>query len=131
DTATLLVKNPDFAATKVEIADDVLHCKGDMDQLRQVFLNLMMNAAQAMNGQGQIDVLAARDNGKCRIEIADRGPGVSPEVRDRLFQPFVTSKHRGSGLGLAIAKRVIEAHGGTIALAPRPEGGTIARIEMP
>ncbi len=130
DTASLLTKNPDFTAIKVEIDDDELHCQADLDQLRQVFLNLMMNAAQAMNGQGTINVLARCVNGKCQIEIADRGPGISPEVRDRLFQPFVTSKHRGSGLGLAIAKRIIETHGGTISLEPRPEGGTVARISV-
>jgi PAS domain S-box-containing protein len=131
DTGTLLVKNPDFIQIRVEVVGDALKCEGDVDQLRQVFLNLMMNAAQSMGGKGQIDVVATHAHDRCTIEIRDHGPGISPEVRDRLFQPFVTTKHRGSGLGLAIAKRVIESHGGKIALENRPQGGSVVRINLP
>jgi signal transduction histidine kinase len=130
DTAALLTMNPDFAQVQVDLPKTPLECHADVDQLRQVLLNLMMNAAQAMAGKGRLEISASRGNGTCRLEIADRGPGISPEVRDRLFQPFVTTKHRGSGLGLAIAKRVIEAHGGTIALEARDGGGTVARLEI-
>ena len=65
------------------------------------------------------------------IEVADSGPGVKPEERDKIFEPFFTGKTRGTGLGLAIAKRVVELHGGTIAVDAAPGGGALFRIEIP
>jgi two-component system sensor kinase FixL len=65
------------------------------------------------------------------VEVADRGPGLAPEVRERLFEPFVTTKRTGTGLGLAIARRVVEAHGGEIEAEARPGGGTVFRVLLP
>ena len=87
---------------------------GDREMLQVVFQNILMNAAQAMEGQGRIDVTIATADGRCRVAIADRGPGMPNEVRDKAFDAFFTTKHRGTGLGLPIAKRVVEAHGGAI-----------------
>jgi two-component system sensor histidine kinase HydH len=64
-------------------------------------------------------------------EVCDVGSGVPSGVRDRVFEPFFTTKHRGTGLGLPTAKRIVEAHGGEIALLDRPGGGTIARVTLP
>jgi signal transduction histidine kinase len=65
------------------------------------------------------------------LHLADEGPGIAIEARERLFEPFFTTKHRGTGLGLATARRVIEAHGGTIDLASPVTGGTVATIVLP
>ena len=82
--------------------------------LQVVFQNILMNAAQAMEGQGRIDVTITQHDGRCRVAIADHGPGMPEEVREKAFDAFFTTKHRGTGLGLPIARRVVEAHGGTI-----------------
>jgi len=65
------------------------------------------------------------------LEVSDTGPGVKPEDRDKIFEPFFTGKTRGTGLGLAIAKRVVELHGGTIRVDDAPGGGALFRIEIP
>ena len=65
------------------------------------------------------------------IQIKDEGPGIPPDVRERLFEPFFTTRHRGTGLGLVTAKRLMEAHGGTLRLECPPGGGTIAIVSLP
>ena len=87
---------------------------GDREMLQVVFQNILMNAAQAMEGQGRIDVTISQHDGRCRVAVVDRGPGMPDEVREKAFDAFFTTKHRGTGLGLPIARRVVEAHGGTI-----------------
>jgi PAS domain S-box-containing protein len=106
--------------------------EADIDQLRLVFTNLLLNAAQAMNGEGPIELTSGL-SGPDRIvlAVADAGPGVPVELRARVFEPFYTTKHRGTGLGLPTAKRIVEAHGGELLLAGAPGGGTIAQILLP
>jgi signal transduction histidine kinase len=65
------------------------------------------------------------------VEVRDRGPGLSAGARERLFRPFFTTKEKGTGLGLALAKKVTDAHGGTLAVEDRPGGGTVARVALP
>ena len=84
-----------------------------------------------MQGRGLIQVVVTSDGGMCHISIADRGPGIPPDVRDRLFTPFFTTKARGTGLGLSTAKRLVEAHGGTLTIESPTTGGTIAAIQLP
>jgi signal transduction histidine kinase len=84
-----------------------------------------------MRQQGAITVSLAAQDGACRIAIADTGPGIPPEVRARLFTPFVTTKSRGTGLGLSTVKRLVEAHGGDVRVDCPPEGGTIVVISLP
>jgi signal transduction histidine kinase len=79
----------------------------------------------------QLLVSARREGARAVVEVADRGPGLAVEVRARLFEPFVTTKRTGTGLGLAIAHRVVTAHGGALAAADRPGGGTTFRLELP
>jgi signal transduction histidine kinase len=69
--------------------------------------------------------------GRLAIEVADRGPGVPPADRERVFEPFFTKKTRGTGLGLAVARRIVELHGGTIAVRDRSGGGAVFRVEVP
>ena len=71
------------------------------------------------------------NDGNCRIAIADNGPGIPAEIRERIFEPFFTTKNRGTGLGLPTAKRVVERHQGDITIDCPPEGGTIVTVTLP
>jgi len=133
DVAASMRQDPAAAGLTVEVdADAPVGVIGDLDLLRMVINNLMMNAAQAMPGHGRITLTAARPtDSTVMIAVADTGPGIGEEVRARVFDPFFTTKIRGTGLGLPTARRFIEAHGGTIDLLDRPGGGTIARVALP
>ena len=92
----------------------------------------MVNSAQAMrDGSGRIQVSGLVSAGRCRIDFADDGPGIPPDIREKIFTPFFTTKSRGSGLGLPTAKRLIEAHRGNIRIACPTAGGTIVTVELP
>jgi PAS domain S-box-containing protein len=123
----------DPASAGIEVTLDVspMTVRGDAELLKAVFLNLLLNAAQAMNGRGRIDVRGHRRGQHYHLEIADTGPGVPDDIRDRIFEPFFTTKSRGGGLGLPIARRTTELHGGTLALACPAGGGTLVTIDLP
>ncbi|MBS1153971.1 MAG: sensor histidine kinase [Myxococcaceae bacterium] len=87
--------------------------QGDAGRLRQVFLNLFQNAAQA-SPNGKVTVTAEPEAAGVRVRIADDGPGISAEVAARLFEPFVTAREGGTGLGLAVSRRFVERHGGSL-----------------
>jgi len=99
----------------------------DKVQIQQVVLNLIRNAIEAME-EADRKVLEIRidpaDDGHARVTVADTGSGISPEIADQLFQPFVTTKRTGMGVGLSISRTIIEAHGGHIRAEPNPGGGT-------
>jgi len=104
----------------------------DEPLLRRVLQNLVSNAIQAMAEGGELEVEVALKGTRVLILVRDRGPGLSPEVRARLFEPYFTTRSTGTGLGLAITKRAVEEMGGTIALEPRGDGvGTVATIDLP
>jgi two-component system sensor histidine kinase HydH len=97
----------------------------DADQLRQVLVNLFINASQAMGGMGRIDVEAQRmADGGFTLRVKDDGPGIAPEVGYRIFEALFTTKAKGSGLGLALCRRILEAHGGTIEIEPGARGAS-------
>ncbi len=99
----------------------------DRIQIQQVLINLMRNAMEAMRDSSvrELVVRTAPDGeGEVVVEVADSGPGISEEVANRLFRPFVTSKPGGMGMGLSISKRIVEAHGGElVGLAKRKRRG--------
>jgi two-component system sensor kinase FixL len=105
----------------------------DSVQIQQVVLNLVRNAIEAMQDVDRREVsIATRAVGSmAEASIADTGPGIAPELADRLFQPFVTSKPTGMGLGLSICRDIVDAHHGRLTCAPRPEGGTVFRLALP
>ncbi len=113
-----------------------LRCWADSSQLTQVLLNLVLNAIQASEGGGKIRVMArgGRPGGAgvelAHIDVIDNGAGVPAEVRESLFEPFVTTKARGTGLGLAISQQIIEEHEGSIECEFRRRG-TCFSIELP
>jgi two-component system sensor kinase FixL len=92
-----------------------------------VLHNLVCNAIDAITacgaGQGTIDLTATRDGDVLHICVSDSGPGIAPEMRERVFQPFATGKPEGMGLGLAISRSLVEAHGGKLWVEPTPEKG--------
>ena len=88
--------------------------EGDADQLGHVFTNLLGNALDAAGPGGSVELLLSETPTAIRIHVSDSGPGPSPEVAGKLFEPFVTGKEQGVGLGLAVAKQVVESHGGTL-----------------
>ncbi|MGE0446390.1 MAG: nitrogen regulation protein NR(II) [Vicinamibacterales bacterium] len=124
-------RDPAAREVDVELQAEPLTLQGDIELLKAVFLNLLINAAQAMSGRGRIDVQAAAGDGTCRIQIVDNGPGIDAAIRDKIFEPFFTTKSRGGGLGLPIARRTVELHGGTLAIHSAPGEGTRVAIELP
>jgi PAS domain S-box-containing protein len=131
NTADLLRRDPALATTMLNITGRADPLLGDAEQLRIVFQNLLMNAAQAMGGTGAIDVTLRFDPQGWRIAIRDYGPGMPPDVAAKAFDAFFTTKHRGTGLGLPIARRIVEAHGGVIDIGPAEGGGTTVSIQIP
>jgi len=124
----------------VEFKRDVearLACVADPDQLHRVLVNLIRNAAQAMDGHTRKDktlvIRAARDQGRCEIDVIDHGPGVRENLRERLFEPFVSAAPEagGTGLGLAIARELTRAMGGELALTRTGAEGATFRITLP
>jgi two-component system sensor histidine kinase HydH len=103
----------------------------DAEQVRQVILNLIRNAAQAMGGQGRVMVETAPGEGEAILRVRDTGPGFAAEALRRAFDPFFTTRSRGSGLGLAIARRIVENHAGRIQIRNRAEGGAEVTITLP
>jgi PAS domain S-box-containing protein len=130
-TADLLVGDPSLKDVKVTIEGVAPRILADPDLLKIVFVNLLINAAHAMEGRGTIRVSLDSVANSCHIAVADEGPGIPADVRDRIFKPFFTTKTRGSGLGLPTAKRLVEAHRGDISIACPSTGGTVVTIHLP
>jgi C4-dicarboxylate-specific signal transduction histidine kinase len=123
---------------EVEVAVDAapgVRVRADDRRLSQVFLNLLLNAADAMGGKGRVRI-AVRPGprpGTVELELADTGPGIAPEHLPMLFEPFFTTKApgQGAGLGLAVCHGIVASFGGTIAAENAPGGGAAFRIELP
>lgn len=109
--------------------------KIDRDQMKQVFLNIMMNALEAVNMKGTVSV-ATREihkngNSYVQVEIADTGKGIPKELLDQIFDPFFTTKDQGAGLGLAITHQIVQEHGGTIEVESVPRKGATFTVNIP
>ena len=110
------------------LGDIVLHA--DFELLKQSLANVLINAAQAVPQGGLIRIETEDEKGMLRIKIQDNGPGISDAIKDKIFNPFFTTKNTGTGLGLAMVKRVVEAHAGTI-FFESDEKGTLFIFEIP
>ncbi len=141
-TAKILEAESPECALITRIATDLPTARVDAEQLRQVLINLIRNAVQAMSGRGEVVISAqAASLGRSElapyahnwvvIAVADHGPGIAPEVRQNLFVPFVTTKERGSGLGLAISQRIVEEMAGRIEVESQPGRGTTFSVFLP
>jgi two-component system sensor kinase FixL len=111
-TAELLNSDPALSGMRIEVEGSAPPLAADAELLKIVFLNLLVNSAHAMGGEGRIRVSidVAGDSG--RVTVADTGPGIPAEIREQIFTPFFTTKSRGTGLGLPTAKRLVEAQSG-------------------
>jgi len=118
-----IIKNP---------SDGIPDIMVDCNKMEQVFLNITLNAIQAMNGPGKLTIETSQFNGNCVISFRDTGPGIPPEIMPYIFDPFFTTKPvgEGTGLGLSVSKSIVEQHGGRITVSST-EGMTEFRIEIP
>ncbi len=131
NTAELLRGDPGLRDVRVIVDGTPARVLADAELLKIVFVNLLMNAGHAMQGRGSVRVALTTIADTCQIAFADEGPGIPPHVLEKIFVPFYTTKTRGSGLGLPTAKRLVEAHRGTITIACPAAGGTIVTVQLP
>jgi signal transduction histidine kinase len=126
-------KEAKSAGIDIETAlpDDLPPLSADAAQLKQVLLNLVVNALHAMPGGGQLAILAAPEADRVRIEVRDSGDGIPAELFQRIFDPFFTTRPGGSGLGLAITAKILREHGAEIHVASRPGHGTCMTLLWP
>lgn len=138
-TIAFLMKQPSFSQDgrkSIEIMKDLSEhlpeIYADPQQLRQIFINLLLNAYEAMPNGGIVTVKTAHDSSRSvEISISDTGKGIDKEIIDKIFQPFFTTKKKGTGLGLSISKQLIEQHGGTIEVVNGTGGGVTFAIKIP
>jgi signal transduction histidine kinase len=131
EAATMLRRDPAAAAIEVKVEGSDVTLTADSDMLKATLQNLLINAAQAMEGRGRIDVAVGANGGSCTIQVHDSGPGIPANMREQVFEPFFTTKSRGGGLGLPVARRTAELHGGSLTLECPPRGGTVATLTLP
>lgn len=112
----------------LEILAEPHFIEADEPMLRQALFNLVLNAIQAIDSGGAIQVRAQRQNTELVIEICDNGPGVAPENMDEIFKPYFTTHKKGTGLGLAVVQQIVAAHGWDIECVPNQPSGAIFRI---
>lgn len=125
---------------------DLPSVQGDQTQLRQLFTNLLINAYEALEGQGRVTISAAFSplpgdqqtrvelpdtKGWITVDVDDDGPGIPSDVTQKIFSPFFTTKPQGSGLGLAIVRKIVDAHDGRIDVGTSPIGGTRVEVTLP
>ncbi len=119
------------AKIAAEIADDLPVAAADENAVREVVFNLLANAIRAAGVGGNVTLAARKDGGRVVVEIHDDGPGVPPEIQDRLFEPFVTNHDDGCGLGLYVVSRRMRDVGGSIVCDSHPDRGTLFVVEFP
>jgi two-component system NtrC family sensor kinase len=135
DVMSLVGKQAAFRDIDVgmDLASDLPNVMADQDQMRQVVLNVVLNAAEAMPRGGEIRFTSRLDpTGKMvQVSIADNGPGIPDDIKNKIFDPFFTTKKTGTGLGLAIAYGIVDRHGGVVFIDSRPGRGTTVNFRIP
>jgi len=133
DVLGLIVNQSLFHNIKIEkfFASDMPSIIADETKLKQVFLNIILNAAQAMEGNGKLTISTIIDKKQIKVKIQDTGPGIPPENMGKLFSPFFTTKEKGTGLGLAISYGIVERHGGKIDVDSELGKGSTFTISLP
>ena len=113
------------------MANDLPEISADPDMLYQAFLNILINAMQAMPKGGKLNIAVESRPPYVWIVFEDQGSGISPELMDKIWDPFFTTKEKGTGLGLGIVKNIIEYHEGDIRIENNPDGGARVFIKLP
>lgn len=130
----MIILQQESAFQSIDVRLDLLpghiEVEADEGQIQQVLMNIMLNAAHACGPDGRINCRIRPIGIGARIEIEDNGMGIADEIRDRVWEPFFTTRAKGTGLGLAISKRIVEAHDGVIRLESKPGEGTRVMIDL-
>ena len=104
---------------------------GQGDQLKQVFLNLVLNAVEAMPDGGRLTITITEDTDELKITFSDTGTGISQEDLSQIFEPFFSTKHSGSGLGLAVSQEIVIGHGGSMEVSSEEYQGSTFMVTLP
>ena len=131
EAAVELRRDPAMTGVAIVVRGEDPTVALDRGQMHGAFVNVLLNAADAMGRRGEIEVEITTGDGQSGVTIADRGPGIDPDVIEKVFEPFFTTKTRGVGLGLATARRIAEAHGGALTARPRSGGGAMVAFTLP
>jgi signal transduction histidine kinase len=134
DTIKLIDRQTRFRDIEIALTldDQLPRVRGDHERLRQLLLNLLFNAADALGGTGRIEVRAANSGGVVQLIVEDDGPGIDGEIIEQVFDPFVTTKApgQGTGLGLAVCHTIVQELGGSIEAANRQQGGAAFEVRL-
>jgi hypothetical protein len=125
---------PDARRKNIDIQTDFsgeAWINGDSDSLKQAILNVIVNGVEALKDGGRIIVRTERMAGECQVSISDSGQGIPPELQDKIFNLYFTTKEDGSGIGLAMSFRVVQLHSGTIDFVTKLGEGTTFRLRFP
>jgi signal transduction histidine kinase len=128
--ASFDIRNSQIAVHK-DMLETLPHVFGDRALLEQVFLNLVLNAVQAMPDGGEMRISGKADDEFVDIMIWDKGGGIPPDIRSKIFDPFFTTKTQGTGLGLSIAYNIVKTHGGRLYFISNERGGTVFTVKLP
>jgi signal transduction histidine kinase len=135
EVADLLAPQARLAGITLEFqgpaGGESMHIRGDADMLKQAILNLVTNAIDAMKSGGNLKLRASRAGDAVTLEVADNGPGIPPNLRNKVFQLYFTTKAKGSGIGLAMTYRTVQLHNGTIDFTSEEGRGTTFRLQFP
>jgi signal transduction histidine kinase len=135
DTIKLVDRQTRFRGIDLVLSleEELPRVRGDHERLRQLLLNLLFNAADALGGKGRIEVRTANGTGVVRLIVEDNGPGIARDILEQVFDPFVTTKApgQGTGLGLAVCHTIVEGLGGSIEAANRERGGAAFEVRLP
>ena len=137
--STLQLLHSELITNKIRISThltEIPQISGDWVELQQVFLNLMMNAIEAMAStpasKRKLSIVTGEtDKAYVEVSMRDHGPGMTPDQLSRIFQPFITTKGGGLGLGLSICSMIVKSHGGQITLKNATDGGIVATVSLP
>ena len=121
-------KNIDIQLKDLEIGDE---CVVDGNRFSQVFLNILLNAVDAVKKQGKIEVALVKEKGGVSVFISDNGSGISEVEKDRIFEPFYSKKENGTGLGLSISRKIVESFGGSLTVSDLKRVGACFHIQIP